>query len=243
MRNKLLLTGAVVASLGAAAPAMAAEPFGEGFGELSANVAFTNNYVFRGITQSDEQFALQGGFDYSHDLGIYLGIWGSSIDFNDGDEGELEVDFYGGWAGSYNDIGIDLGVIYYWYPGADDALDYDYVELAGSLSYDFDMFSVAAGLNYSPNYFANSDTFWYPHASIEFGLPYEFTLGASIGHNDIDDEASFGVEDYTDYSISLGYEFYGFDLSLAWIDTDLDEPTECADGCEDHIVFTVARSF
>ena len=55
-------------------------------GDFSANVGFVTEYSFRGIAQSDEHPAIQGGFDYSHDSGFYAGIWGSNVDFNDGDE-------------------------------------------------------------------------------------------------------------------------------------------------------------
>ena len=243
MKKKLVLTTAAIALLSLGGSAMAAEPFGEIPGEFSANIGFTNDYVFRGITQSDEKWALQGGIDYVHDIGIYVGGWGSNVDFDDGDEATVEIDVYGGWAGEIEGISLDVGAIYYLYPGADSNLDYDYWELAGSVGYDFEIFSAGAGVNFSPDYFAGSGTFWRPFGEVEVPLPYDFTLSGHIAYNSIDDEAAFGVPDYLDYGVSLAYNLYGFDLSVSWVDTDLDEPTECAAACDDLFVFLVSRSF
>ncbi len=241
MKNYLLSATALVATLGCG-QVIAAEPFGPLAGEFSANVAFTNNYIFRGISQSDESWAIQGGMDYAHDSGIYLGVWGSNVDFNDNDEASAEIDAYVGWAGEFNGVSVDLGGIYYWYPGADSDLDYDYFELAASAGYDFEYFSAEAGVNYSSDYFASSDDFWYPHAGIEVPLPYEFTLSAGVGYSDIEDEVAFGTPDYWDYNIGIGYNLYDFDVAVQFVDTDLSR-NECADNCDESLVLTVSRSF
>ena len=73
---------------------------------ISGNVALTTDYRFRGISQSDESPAIQGGFDFEHDSGFYLGAWGSSVDFDTngaGYDGCLELDLYGGFSNSFGD--------------------------------------------------------------------------------------------------------------------------------------------
>ena len=78
--------------------------------EISANVSLVSQYVFRGVNFSDEDPAIQGGFDYSHG-GFYAGVWGSS------DTGNGEFDFYGGYQFSLTpDVQLDLGVTRYYYP-------------------------------------------------------------------------------------------------------------------------------
>lgn len=212
-------------------------------GEFSGSVALTSEYVFRGISQSDEQPALQGSFDYEHDSGFYAGLWGSSVDFNDGDEASVETDVYGGVAGEIGNISWDLGGIYYAYPGADSSLDYNFFELALALGYDFEIFSVSASANYSPNYFADSGQSLYSAAYVNVPLPYDFSIDAHAGYQQIDDEAAFGADDYADYSIGLGYNLEGFDLALTYIDTSLDEPGDIADNGENRVLFSVSRSF
>lgn len=243
MNKYIVLPAMTLAFLNHGGLAIAAEPFGEIPGEFSINIALTNNYVFRGITQSDERWALQGGMDYSHDTGVYVGLWGSNVDFNDGGEAILELDLYGGWAGEVQGFGLDLGALYYAYPGADNDLEYNYFEIAGSVSYDFDIVTAKAGVAFSPDYFAGSGTFWRPYAEAEIPLPLEFTLSGHLGYNSIEDEAQFGAPDYLDYGVTLAYTLYGFDLSVAWIDTDLDEEAECSVACDDQFVFAVSRSF
>jgi len=211
--------------------------------EISANVGFVSEYSFRGIAQSDERPAVQGGFDIAHSSGLYAGVWGSNVDFNDGDQASIEVDVYAGYSGSFNDVSYDVGVIYYSYPGADSSLDYDFVEGAVAVGYDFDVFSASASVNYSPEYFGDSGDAVYYAAAVDVPLPSDFTLSGHVGYQSIDDNATFGVPDYTDWSVGLGYTLGGFDLSLQYVDTDLNEPNECADGCDSRVIFGISRSF
>ncbi len=210
-------------------------------GEFSGTVGFTTDYAFRGVSQSDEELAVQGSFDYSHDSGLYLGAWGSSVDFTDAD---LEVDLYGGYTGELGGgLTFDVGGIYYYYPGARDSLNYDFFEVALALGYDFEAAAVSAAVNYSPEYFGDSGDAVYYAGYVDVPLPYDFTLSGHVGYQTIDDNAAFGLEDYVDYSVGVGYSFEGFDLALQFVDTDLDEPGECADGCEERVIFSISRSF
>ena len=84
--------------------------------EFSANVALSTDYMYRGGSQTNEQPAISGGFDYAHSSGVYAGLWASNVDF--GDSANIEIDFYGGIAGEIsNGIGWDVGALYYHYPG------------------------------------------------------------------------------------------------------------------------------
>ncbi|HEX2829889.1 MAG TPA: TorF family putative porin [Burkholderiales bacterium] len=98
---------------------------------FTGNVGLFSQYIFRGLTQTDRDPAIQGGLDYAHSSGIYLGTWASNISwlkenfsappnaiagtYNRG--GSMEWDFYGGYKMSFGDVGVDLGTLYYWYPG------------------------------------------------------------------------------------------------------------------------------
>lgn len=211
--------------------------------EFSANTAIVSDYVFRGISQSDENFALQGGFDVVHETGLYTGVWASSVDFNDGDEATVETDLYAGYSGELNNFTYDVRGIYYAYPGADSSRNYDFFELHGSLGYDFDVASAVASLNYSPEYFGDSGDATYARLAVDVPLPHSFTLSGGVGRQDIDDNAAFGVQDYTDWNLTLGYDWQKFNFSLGYHDTDLEEPRECADGCGARVVFAISASF
>jgi uncharacterized protein (TIGR02001 family) len=126
MRKSLLLAAVIgtfavtnVAFAEEAAPAAAPEsPH-----SFSYNIGLYSQYIFRGLTQTGEEPALQGGVDYSHSSGFYAGVWGSNISWlEDGDyydNSSLEVDIYGGFASEIGDTGIgyDVGVLQYLYPG------------------------------------------------------------------------------------------------------------------------------
>jgi uncharacterized protein (TIGR02001 family) len=84
---------------------------------FTGNVAVVSDYRFRGISQTYLAPAIQGGFDYSHASGFYVGNWNSSVSGNSYNNGAgIEMDFYGGWKGSWGDWGLDVGGLYYYYP-------------------------------------------------------------------------------------------------------------------------------
>jgi len=100
-----------------AAPAAAAPASPHTF---TGNVGLFSEYRFRGISQTFKQPAIQGGFDYSHESGLYAGNWNSNVNEGAGfPAGNIEMDFYGGWKKTWGDWGLDVGAIYYYYPGSD----------------------------------------------------------------------------------------------------------------------------
>ena len=236
---KKVLPAAVAASLLAGATATTVQA-----GEISANVALTSDYRFRGISQSNEDIAIQGGFDYAFDNGIYIGTWGSSVDFdsNDGFDGSLELDSYIGFA---MDVGensaIDVGYLYYDYPG-DEGDEGDYQELYGSFSWR----DLTLGINYSDDYYGETDTFFYYYVDYSIGFADNWSLDLHIGYNDLEEDGGFLATDedsYTDYSVAVSTSLLAVDLSLAYVGTTLDEEDVFdTDWGEDTVVFTVSKS-
>src|SRR3954464_15960352 len=87
---------------------------------VTGNMTLVSEYRFRGIDQTYGKPAIQGGFDYSHESGIYLGNWNSNVSQGAGyPGGNIEMDFYGGWKKAFGDFGLDVGAIYSVYPGTD----------------------------------------------------------------------------------------------------------------------------
>ena len=121
--RKSLLALSLAAAFGAptfvsaqtAAPAAATPPSDH---TIAGNVGLFSEYRFRGISQTFGKPAIQGGVDYSHSSGLYLGNWNSNVSSGAGfPSGNLEMDLYGGWKKSWDDWGLDVGYIYYYYPG------------------------------------------------------------------------------------------------------------------------------
>jgi uncharacterized protein (TIGR02001 family) len=237
MKNILLFS---VAAFALISPAMAEDSIP---GDFSTTVGFVSEYSFRGISQSNEGPALQGSIDWSHDSGFYAGVWGSSVEFTDA---SLETDIYAGYTGEVGGLTYDVGAIYYAYPGADvEDNQYNFVEGALALGYDFDVAALSASVNYSPDYFAGSGDATYVAANLDVPLPFlpfDTALNASVGHQWVEHEDVFGVEDYMDWGIGLTANIEGFDLGVRYIDTNLDETSECLDGCEERVIVSLSKT-
>ena len=242
MLNKKVLSVAIAAALagGLSATQAQAAP------EVSGNVALTTDYRFRGISQSDESVAVQGGFALGFENGIYIGTWGSSVDFDtngDGFDGSLELDYYAGWAGDIGDsgFGIDVGYYYYDYPGDDDA-EGDYQEFAVGLSFA----DLGVTVVYSDDYYGETDEYWYVAGDYSISLSDSFSIGLHVGYNMLEEDGGFLSSDedvYTDYSVTGTYSVAGVDLSLAYVGTDLDDDDVFGtDWADDTVVFTIAKS-
>jgi uncharacterized protein (TIGR02001 family) len=212
----------------AAAPAEPAAPASPWVG--SATLA--SDYIFRGLTQTNEKPALQAGLEYDDPSGIYAGFWGSNInwlsDYSTAEapvSSSLEIDLYVGYRGKFNDDwGYDVGLYTYYYPG-----DYppgftspNTTEIYGALSYKF------LSLKYShtlTNAFGFTDT--KNSGYLDLSANYEFVptwvLNAHVGHQRID---GFGVASYTDWKLGITKNLdKGFSVAIAYYDTNADEPT------------------
>jgi uncharacterized protein (TIGR02001 family) len=227
-----------LASAQAAAPA-AAPPSDHTF---TGNMALVSDYRFRGITQTFEKPALQGGFDYSHSSGIYLGNWNSNISSGAGfPGGNLEMDFYGGWKKSWGDWGLDLGAIYYFYPGTSASSTNPSVApfsptnvtvgrtgtIVHSGSVDNTELYIGGSWKFiSLKYFhAMSDYFAVPGTknSSYWDLSANYDLGggwAIQGHIGSLNFKNQQNGDYTDWKIGVTKDLGGWILGAAYIDTD-----------------------
>ena len=189
---------------------------------LAFNLGAVTDYRFRGISQSRLDPAIQGGVDYAHKSGFYLGFWASSIKWiNDaGGNADAELDFYGGYKGNAGDLGYDLGVLRYQYPSHNLAVSPNTTELYGALAFG----PVTAKYSHAVTNtfgFASSKNSGYLDLSALFDLGSSFSLAPHIGHQEI--RGSVGYS-YTDYSLTLGKDMGGgISLSAALVGTDADK--------------------
>lgn len=248
--KKQLLTAAVSAAIVAGGLAVPVVSSASGF---SANVGMVSDYRFRGMSQNDETIAIQGGFDYAHDSGFYAGTWASSLDWQDGaagsDDTTIEVDLYAGFGGDIgaSDFGYDVGVLRYLYPNAASGTDYDTTEVYGSLSYSY----FTASLAYSPELnFLGADNSTYFNLAGDYEFDNGVGIGASWGTFDIDEKRGQADLDYDDWKIYVAYttpeKFGGFDLELAYVDTDEDGACKNSAGpfqCDSTAVFSISKSW
>ncbi|NMH66843.1 TorF family putative porin [Shewanella salipaludis] len=195
---------------------------GNALAGVSGNIGVTSNYLWRGTSQTQDAVAVQGGLDYSHDSGLYVGSWVSSVDF--GDDTSYELDLYGGYAGSLGeDIGYDLGYLYYAYPDANGNIDLH--ELYGSLSWKWFEIGyshlIDAGDDVAAEPLDKKDLS-YLHATVTVPLSDSLSLAAHYGYSSGDVvESWFGEDNYADYSLTLSAETQMGTVSFKLADTDL----------------------
>lgn len=220
---------------------------GESTSNLTANLTFTSDYVFRGISQSQNGPAVQGGIDWTSDR-FYAGVWASSIDFGGG--APSEIDIYAGFAPTLGTVDLNFGAIYYAYPKANDPAsgEFNYFELNAGARRDFGSATVNLALNYSPDYFGESGNALFFEGSIGVRLGRNFELSSAVGHQWIENNAAFGTPDYLTWNVGVGYTWEQFTLDLRYHDTNLSR-TQCfgggpgADVCSARAVLSITANF
>lgn len=231
----------------------AASPFGLSF---SGNAAVTTDYRFRGLSQTQNDPAVQAGFTLAHDSGVYFGLWGSNINFGSGTP-NLELDPSLGFATTLDSFAskplLDVGVVYYNYPSASDL---SWVEFYGKLTFASVLAegdSILTNVNFTNDYAGADTNSWNVNAgySVPFGST-GFGGVASVGYTVVDDEDkySFGGDDnYVDWKVGVNYAFKsisGATAELAAVGTNIDTDAmddATARGVETGAVFTLTKTF
>jgi len=209
----------------------------------SANVGLTSDYVFRGISQSNQEAAVQGGVDFTCG-NWYVGVWGSSINF--GLEGTAEVDIYGGYKTTIGRFAVDLGVIYYGYPGIDSSFDADFIELKAAGSTEVWKGGTLGGaVFYSPEYTFNTGAVSTLEGTLSQALPtfsiFTPTFTATVGRSFFHDEDDFSYT-YWNAGVTLGF-LEKWSLDLRYWDSDNEFFTTPTSLSDERFVATMKYSF
>ncbi|SEK09215.1 TorF family putative porin [Achromobacter sp. NFACC18-2] len=194
---------------------------------LTANVTLASQYRYRGLMQTNNQPAIQGGFDLAHASGFYIGNWNSSISWLDDSNSDVsapvEMDFYGGYKGNIVEgVPVDLGVLQYYYPG-DFPSGYtspDTTELYAGIGYGPMSFKYSIALT---NLFGFADSKYSQYfdlsGNFDTGL-WGLTVNAHVGRQIV---RNVDNGSYTDWKLGLTKDFGdGLSVSLAYLDTNAD---------------------
>lgn len=204
---------------------------------FTGNVGLYSQYIFRGLTQTNQKPAVQGGLDLAHKSGFYVGTWASNVSWiSDSTAGQppgdtasasVEWDFYGGYKGTFaEDFGYDLGVLYYWYPGTYPSwyTKPNTTELYAALTWKF------LSLKYS--YGVDNKTFGIPNSSgssyLDLSASYDVvekvndaigkvTLFGHVGHQwylGSNADIANSNYNYTDWKVGASTEIYGLTVGV-----------------------------
>ncbi len=217
--------------------------------EMSYNAGVTSDYVWRGISQTNEGPAAQAGIDAAYGL-FYAGVWGSNVDFGDvgvaSSSADWEVDLVAGIKPKLGMFDFDLGLIYYMYPGASDAAaEYNFLELKAGVSTSIDKLTVGGTVYYSPETTAKGGNTWVYEGTAEYALPMDFAISGTVGGYNYRDTPA---NDYTYWNIGLSKSFGDhWSVDARYWDTDKSS-TSCITNtgnvtCDGRFVASVNFSF
>jgi uncharacterized protein (TIGR02001 family) len=179
-------------------------------GEITGSVTLTSEYVYRGISQTQEDIAVQGAINIGLTKGWYLNLWGSNVDF--GGDAQAEVDVYLGRAGA-RDSGLkwDFGLLYYAYPSESDL---DFLEIYGGVGWK----TVMVKYSYSDDFAGTDDDGHYFEINYDQPFADRYGLVAHAGYSLFGD--GVGLEDYSDYRLGLYATVSRLTFDLSFYTTD-----------------------
>lgn len=195
--------------------------------ELRANVGVTSNYMFRGVTQTDDGPAVQGGVDFTHDSGIYAGAWASNVEpVNGGDKG-FEYDLYLGYNFKVNDkVAFDIGYITYQYSGTNAFPERDEIFVGAS-------FSGFSAMYYDGDRDVGRD---YSYTDLKYSMPLPRDINLHLHYGFLDQTGA----DAEDASIGISKDIAGFNMSLTWSTIDYDNGSV---NDKDELFITISKAF
>ncbi len=192
---------------------------------LTTNMGLVSEYVFRGMTYSQGRAAVQGGIDFAHQSGLYLGIWSSSVSGEPLGGAVSEVDYYGGYSAAVGDFTYDVGLLQFTFPRGKLAnnVSLGTLEVYGGITWKMVNLKYSRtlgdyfGVNEESGYRAGSKGSDYIEANINYEFLPGWTANLHAGRQSVRGNTEFNFSDYkVGVSRDLGA---GWVASLAWIDT------------------------
>ena len=222
---------------------------------LTGNMAIVSDYRFRGISQSYVQPAIQGGIDYSHASGFYVGNWNSSVSGLSYTNGAgIEMDLYGGFKKSFGDFTFDVGLLQYYYPKATTttgAEKFDTLEAYLGVTWKWfaakysstltDYFGVNSNSTGTTN--GDSKGSGYLDLAASYEIAPKLTL---VGHYGMQTVKNYKPLEYNDWKLGVTYDMNGWLLGASYIGTDADSAIYVLNGKEtgkDTVVLSVGKTF
>lgn len=223
--KKLLLTSVLAVAVAPLAAFAQAKPEPEY--TLTGNAGLFSDYRFRGYTQTGYGPAFQGGVDFAHKSGFYVGSWNSNVEQSLYNGASLEMDLYGGYKMNAGPVGLDFGYLHYFYPksGALGSIKVKNGELyvGGAVG------PVSAKVYYAVTKFfslgegTSVDTkgSWYLDLAGSYEVVSGLTVAGHYGYQKIENGKQAGLIDdaVSDFKVGVTYDLSGWGLGAALVGT------------------------
>lgn len=200
---------------------------------VTGGATLTSDYRFRGVSQTDRTGAIQGTLGVSHASGLYVGTWGSSIHDYVSAGSNQEIDLYGGYKHAWAGWAVDVGLLYYYYPGHAKGATTDFFEPYANASRSFGPVGVKLGLNYAWKQHALGCSYdprcgaaarqdnLYTYGELSAAIPKTpVTLTGHVGESWGRSYLTNGLENYTDWSVAATCSWKQLTFGIAYVDTD-----------------------
>jgi len=212
--------------------------------DIAFGVAFSNDYISRGITNSNGEPVIQGYVEPSVEIPslgtAYVNVWSSNVDYGEGFKG-AEIDVAGGLRHEFAPLSLDAGYVHYFY--APEHVSPDYGEIFAKADYNFnDLFTVGARVFFAPDFNQSGNTATWVAGGVRVPLPHDFSIYGGVGYQFFEDPDAFEQFAWT-AGISKSWKAVTFDLRY-W-GSDLNDE-EClarsgfANGCGNRIAATIS---
>ncbi len=178
--------------------------------QATLTLGVVSDYVSRGISQTNEGGALQGGVELGLPAGAYFGVWASTVDFGDGTD--TEVDLSAGWRPEWMGLTLDLGAIAYRYMGAPDTANLSYYELKLAAAKSLGFATIGGAVFWSPNYSGTGSdeaTYYEINANVPLRMVKNLAVTGAYGH-----QAVGGPNDYNAWNVGLTWR------PISWLELD-----------------------
>ncbi len=227
MRN-IILGMSALALAAVSAPAFAQEEAAPAL-TVTGGATVVSDYRFRGVSQTNKRFAVQGSMTLTHESGVYAGVWGSSIDDYVAAGSDQEIDLMAGYSRAFGPATVDVGVLYYYYPNSGGG-NTDFIEPYASVKGTFGPATAKVGIAYAPKAHAlaapggtnSRDDNTYIYADLSGTLPeVPVSLTAHIGESYGRSFLTGGLKNYTDWSLGASYTWNHITFGISYVDTDI----------------------
>jgi uncharacterized protein (TIGR02001 family) len=189
--------------------------------EITGNLSLNSDYRFRGISQTMENPAFQGGLDFNHKSGLYIGNWNSNVSSEQytGTSG-LESDVYAGFSKEIGRVTVDIGAIRYTYAGANTFNTTEAYVGAG-------LGPISLKVSQSiTDYFATANSKGTRYYDLNVVVPVgKVTLSAHAGYTDV---ANQSANDYKDYNVGVSTDVAGVTIGAKYFINNLTSSFETA---------------
>lgn len=217
---------------------------------LSGNLTLASDYRWRGISLTQNQPAVQGGLNLTHQSGVYAGVWASNSDIKNG--ASVEADFMFGYRHAFNDqTTLTLQYIDINYPGATSSFEPDFSEFSVALSH-LSLFkkndAIKASISFSPEFYAKTGNMWRFDGRYDFPLNENFGLMGAVGAEKLENKQAFNTvwgndqkDRYYDWKVGFSSNLFKLRSELFYADNSTVNPN--ADSMKSRVVFSVTKLF